>query len=69
MVSYHEELQREAVRQLQEDKNHIRRVAKNISAEVLNFWEQVAELIKIKHNAVVEAKKREVLNKYVFDKR
>jgi hypothetical protein len=69
VVRHHEDAKKEAVRRLQEDKNHIRRVAKAISADVLTFWEQVAQLIKFKHNAVVEAKKREVLNKCANSKR
>lgn len=64
IVKCHEEMRREQIRQIQEDKNYIRRVAKSISQEVMSFWEQIGELIKIKHNAVVEAKRREALNKY-----
>lgn len=65
-MKYHDEVRKEAVRQVQEDKNNIRRVAKSITADVMEFWEQIAELVKIKHTSVVEAKRKQALNKYEF---
>jgi len=63
VVKYHSDLKKDEARRKKDEKVLLRKRAKWIAGEVVNFWEEVGEFIRLKHVEEINKKKKEVMDK------